>query len=122
MATVEAQCGDRPGRVGNGAVADRGERSMITVTVCVGSSCHLKGAREVIERFDGLLKQHGLKGEVALKGAFCMDRCAEGLNWQIDDEPISSATKQEAIETFRERILVPMGVMANPDPKGGTGS
>ena len=42
---------------------------MITVTVCVGSSCHLKGAREVIECFDGLLKQHGLKGEVALKGA-----------------------------------------------------
>ena len=82
------------------------EGPMITVMVCVGSSCHLKGARRVIERFDDLVREHGLKDKVALKGSFCMERCGErGVNWQIDDEPFTSPTCEDAVEVFRERVL-----------------
>ena len=90
---------------------------MITVTVCVGSSCHLKGAREVIERFNALLAQHSLADKVMLKGCFCMERCGEGINWQIDQEYISSATGQAALETFRQRILEPLGVRSLDEPR-----
>ena len=31
---------------------------MVIVTVCVGSSCHVKGARRVIMNFNDLLKDH----------------------------------------------------------------
>jgi len=85
---------------------------MITVTVCVGSSCHLKGAREVILRFNELLAEQGLKDKVELKGSFCMERCGEGVNWQIDDEPLTSATCEEAVEVFRKKVLNP----ASPAP------
>jgi len=81
---------------------------MVTVTVCVGSSCHIKGARLVIDRFNGLLKEHGLGDRVELKGSFCMERCGEGLNWQIGDELLSSANPEEAEKTFRERIIQPL--------------
>lgn len=92
---------------------------MVTVTVCVGSSCHLKGAREVIVRFNGLLEELGLADKVALKGSFCMERCGEGVNWQIDDEPLTSGSVDEAIATFRERVpaAVAKGPAAEP---GGT--
>jgi NADH:ubiquinone oxidoreductase subunit E len=83
---------------------------MVTVTVCVGSSCHLKGARNVIERFSELVTNHGLADSVLLKGSFCMERCGEHINWQIDDEPMSSASGDEAVETFRRRVLLPLGV------------
>ena len=92
---------------------------MVTVTVCVGSSCHLKGAREVIVRFNDLLSRHGLQDKVTLKGSFCMERCGEGLNWQIDEEPLTSATREEAVELFRKRILEPLGVK-RADESGGT--
>ena len=78
---------------------------MVTVTVCVGSSCHIKGARNVIMRFDELLKQHGLEGRVELKGSFCMERCGEGLNWQIDDEPLTSSDVEDAVTTFQKRVV-----------------
>ena len=81
---------------------------MITVTVCVGSSCHIKGARDVIMRFNELLKQHELEEQVELKGSFCMERCGEGVNWQIDDEPITSATVEDALVVFTKRILEPI--------------
>jgi len=78
---------------------------MVTVTVCVGSSCHIRGAREVIMRFNEMLKDNGLEGRVELKGSFCMERCGEGLNWQIDDEALTSSDVEDAVKTFKERII-----------------
>lgn len=92
---------------------------MVTVTVCVGSSCHIKGAREVITQFDALLKKHGLEDKVELKGSFCMERCGEGVNWQIDDEPFTSASEEEAVELLRERVLGPTGIKPKDAPSGG---
>ena len=78
---------------------------MVTVTVCVGSSCHIKGSRQIIMRFNELLKEHGLEDKIELQGSFCMERCGEGLNWQIDDEPVTSASVEEAIRTFTLKVL-----------------
>jgi len=80
---------------------------MTVVTVCVGSSCHIKGARQVIDRFNELIKEHDLAERIELKGSFCMERCGEGLNWQIDEEPITSASVEEAVQTFTRRFIGP---------------
>jgi NADH:ubiquinone oxidoreductase subunit E len=91
---------------------------MVTVTVCVGSSCHLKGARNVIVRFNELLREHGLQDKVELKGSFCMERCGEGVNWQIDEEPVTSATEADAVRVFQNRVLEPLGVRPAAEPDG----
>ena len=80
---------------------------MPTVIVCVGSSCHIKGARNLIERFNSLLKEHKLEDKVELKGSFCMERCGEGVNWQIDDELLTNSDVDEAVEIFKEKIIAP---------------
>jgi hypothetical protein len=46
-----------------------------------------------------------------------MERCGEGINWQIDQEYISSATGKEAIETFYKRVLGPLGVQPAGEPR-----
>ena len=78
---------------------------MITVTVCVGSSCHVKGAREMIERFSGFLAAANLEGKVELKGSFCMEHCGEGINWQINDEIFSSSSVEDGAEMFQQKVL-----------------
>jgi len=90
---------------------------MMTVTVCVGSSCHIKGSRKIIVRFNELLKEHGLEERIELQGSFCMERCGEGLNWQIDEQPVTSSSVEEAIQTFTEKVLQP-----SVKPPGSTGS
>ncbi len=77
---------------------------MITITVCVGSSCHIKGARELIKSFNDFLAKEGLEDKVELKGSFCMERCGEGINWKINDEILTSPNVQEGTEMFRKRI------------------
>ena len=87
---------------------------MITVTVCVGSSCHIKGARDMIARFNDFLTKEGLVDKVELKGSFCMERCGEGINWKIDDEIFSSSSVEEGAEMFRKKVL---GVLKEKTPE-----
>jgi NADH:ubiquinone oxidoreductase subunit E len=77
---------------------------MITVTVCVGSSCHIKGARDIIARFNDFLTKEGLAGKVELKGTFCMERCGEGINWKVNEETFSSSSVEEAVEVLRREV------------------
>ena len=46
----------------------------VKVTVCVGSSCHVRGSRVVLKRFAEIIKTEKLDNKVALLGCFCMER------------------------------------------------
>jgi NADH:ubiquinone oxidoreductase subunit E len=79
-------------------------REAVKVTICVGSSCHVKGARDVIERFQALLAE-APEADVELEGSFCMERCGDGLNWLIDGQPVTSMDVDEAVATFTKEVL-----------------
>ena len=51
----------------------------MTVKVCVGSSCHLKGSYEVIEAFKEVLKKYDVEDVVELQASFCLGHCALGV-------------------------------------------
>ena len=74
------------------------------VTVCVGSSCHIRGSRDVLNRFAEIIEEQNLDDDVALVGSFCMERCGECMNWKFDDEDISSANVEEAEAALRSRL------------------
>ncbi len=59
------------------------------VTVCIGSSCHLKGSRQVVEELQYLIAQHDLKEKVELGGTFCMGKCQEGVCVTVDGQLFS---------------------------------
>ena len=78
----------------------------IKVTVCVGSSCHVRGSRAMLKRFAEIINAEDLGDEVALVGSFCMERCGEGMNWKFNDEDVTSANAEEAEQTLRARLEV----------------
>jgi len=79
------------------------------ITVCVGSSCHVRGARHIIEQFSRLIEERGLKGRVVLKGCFCMDRCTEGVNIRIDNQYFRAASPAEALALFEREVMGRLG-------------
>ena len=56
------------------------------ITVCIGSSCHLKGSRQVVERLQALVREHKLDDKIELSGTFCMDNCQNGVCVTLDGE------------------------------------
>ena len=78
----------------------------MTVLVCVGSSCHLKGSYEVIELFKNRIAKEHLEDKIQLKGTFCLGKCAvAGVSIQVDDEIITGVTEKNFDEVFESHIL-----------------
>ena len=80
----------------------------IKITVCVGSSCHVRGSRAILKRFAEILKTENLEEEVVLLGSFCMERCGEGTNWKFNDEDVSSGSTEEAENILRSKLAETM--------------
>lgn len=56
------------------------------VTVCIGSSCHLKGSRQVVEQLQALVAENHLEDKVDLGGTFCAGNCQLGVCVEVDGE------------------------------------
>ena len=54
------------------------------VIICIGSSCHLKGSRQVVEKLQALVKENHLEDKVELGGTFCMGDCVNGVNVTVE--------------------------------------
>lgn len=52
---------------------------MKTVTVCVGSSCHLKGSYQVVQSYQKLIQTEHLEDKLTLKASFCQGKCMGGI-------------------------------------------
>ena len=77
---------------------------MTILTVCIGSSCHLKGSRQVVEEFQRLIAENNAKDKVELNGTFCMGKCREGVCVTVDDE-FFSVSPETAKHFFEEKVL-----------------
>ena len=49
------------------------------LTVCIGSSCHVKGSKSVIEQLQSLIAANNLGDKVELAGTFCTGNCEKGV-------------------------------------------
>ncbi len=56
------------------------------ITVCIGSSCHIKGSRQVVEQLQQLIAENNLGDKVDLGGTFCLGNCQKGVCVKVDEE------------------------------------
>lgn len=75
------------------------------IIVCIGSSCHLKGSRQVVERLRELIVLRELTERIELSGAFCMGNCTRGVSVRIDDALFS--VQPETVNAFFENEVLP---------------
>ncbi len=73
------------------------------VTVCIGSSCHIKGSRSVVEQLQYLISENNLGDKVELGGTFCMGNCQKGVCVNVNDE-FFSVTPDTVKEFFENNI------------------
>lgn len=75
------------------------------VTICIGSACHLKGSREIIQELQSLVSEYRLSDKVDLNGAFCSGNCMQdGVCITVDDTLM--AVKPEGVKEFFEKEIL----------------
>ena len=76
----------------------------MTITICIGSSCHLKGSRTIIQKLEELITERQLNDKIELNGSFCMGECSNGVCVKINDELFS--VSPETVNTFFENEVL----------------
>ena len=76
----------------------------MTITICIGSSCHLKGSSTIIQKLEELITEHQLNDKIELNGSFCMGECSNGVCVKINDELFS--VSPETVNTFFENEVL----------------
>ena len=77
---------------------------MLKITVCIGSSCHIKGSRQVVEQLQDLIAKNGVGDKVELGGSFCMGQCQQGVCVTVADA-VFSLSPDGVSDFFAKEIL-----------------
>jgi len=76
------------------------------ISICVGSSCHLKGSHDVIESFKKAVKENKLEEKVTLKATFCLGKCSfPGVTCKFDDKIVTGVSIHNFDEIFKTEVL-----------------
>ena len=76
----------------------------MTITICLGSACHVKGSHFVLEGLKALIKEYNLEDQVTLAGTFCTGNCQRGVCVTIGDQ-LSSVSPDTTRSFFESEVL-----------------
>ena len=79
---------------------------MIIVQICVGSSCHIKGAPEIVAMVQNEVATNHLEDDIVLAGSFCTGQCNRvGVTITVNDTVYTGITKENFREFWNDKIL-----------------
>ena len=87
----------------NSVIMSAKETNLMKVTICIGSCCHVKGSRMVLDQLRTLIKENNLENEVELCGTFCIGQCQKGVCVTIGEELFS--LKPDTTVEFFENVI-----------------
>lgn len=80
--------------------------TMLQITVCVGSSCYLKGSWQVVQALQDAIAEYHLESMVELKAGFCLGHCRQGVAVQVGQQTMLAVQPDEALsKVFFTHIL-----------------
>ena len=74
------------------------------ITVCIGSSCHLKGSRKVVELLQDLIRTNNIEDKVELGGTFCLGNCQKAVSVTVDGK-LFSVSPDTVNQFFNDNVL-----------------
>lgn len=88
---------------------------MRSIVVCVGSSCHLRGAHQIIQGLKRLIADHALDDQIELKASFCLGECMRtgvkhpdaetGVTVWVDERNFYYLTQDNLNQFFGEVLM-----------------
>ena len=80
----------------------------MNLTICIGSSCHLKGSKKVAQMFEQMIDEKNLRDKVNFYATFCMGNCQNGISTSLDGV-VYSVTPETAEAFFEKEVLSRIG-------------
>ncbi len=85
----------------------------MVISVCIGSSCHLKGSYDIISLLKQSIKNYSLEEQVTLNASFCLGKCTSGVTIKVDDQLITGVSKENFNDIFNWYVREPLQKVKN---------
>jgi len=75
---------------------------MLTLEICMGTSCHLMGNQDLMNVVDALHPDQ--RRLIELKGVTCLKNCGKGPNVRINGVVIGNVTPDQLLEILQANL------------------
>ncbi len=80
------------------------EKNKLEVSVCVGTSCYLKGSQDLLYRLIDHIEENNLQEKVDVKATFCFEKCDRGPSVSINGQVIEKCTLNKACSVLDKEL------------------
>jgi len=80
------------------------EMEKLNVSVCVGTSCYLKGSQDLLHKMIDHIEDNSMQEKVDVKATFCFENCDKGPSVTIGDTLIEKCTFEKACAELKRKI------------------
>ncbi|WHH57347.1 (2Fe-2S) ferredoxin domain-containing protein [Petroclostridium sp. X23] len=77
---------------------------MVTIHVCIGSACHIKGAYNIINGFQTMIEDQNAGDKVTVKAAFCLGECTKAVSVKVNEGSVYSVAEKNINQFFEEHV------------------
>ena len=78
---------------------------MLTIYLCLGSSCFVRGSDLVAKSLQASIERYELQDTVDIVGTFCLEHCSMGVTLKVDEQIFEGVRPEAADEFFTTEIL-----------------
>lgn len=79
---------------------------MITITICMGSSCFSRGNAETAAFIQQYVAENKLQDRVTVRGCLCEGECRNGPNIRVDNTLYENVSGDMAIDIIKRQLEV----------------
>lgn len=84
----------------------RNEAAVISVEICLGSSCYSRGNRRTLELLEEYIDSEKLTKKVSLRGRLCLDYCSCGPHIVLDGDRIDLVAPEGVLDVLEQKLAV----------------
>jgi NADH-quinone oxidoreductase subunit G len=85
-------------------VLDAEPKEKLVVSVCVGTSCFLRGAQSLLRSLATYVESEDLEDQVEVQATFCFEKCNEGPTVHVGGQTIQHCTLEAAVTAIKSEI------------------
>jgi len=86
------------------SLSDTPGRERLKVSVCVGTSCYVRGSQGILHALLRYVEDKGLLPDVEVAATFCMERCDRGPSVRVGDTVIEHCTFEMAVAELNSQL------------------
>jgi NADH-quinone oxidoreductase subunit G len=86
------------------SLLDGAQGEKLKVSVCVGTSCFVRGSQKILEALVKHVQENSLENLVDVQATFCFERCGDGPNVRVGETVIGKCDITTAIKAVEEKL------------------